>query len=284
MMNPPSEADASFWTWVRSALYIVLVYVGIVAMLLFFENWLVFQPTKAAQHWQPPPSPDIEDVELAAADGARIHAWWCPAKDSDPAILYCHGNAGNLSHRGNSIVKLRQKLNASVLIVDYPGYGKSEGAPTEQGCYSAADAGYDWLLSKKKFPPTKIILYGGSLGGGVVTDLASRKDHRALVLIKTFSSLPDVASDLYWWLPAPKSWLMSNRFESIQKIGSIRRPVFIAHGTADALIPFEHGKRLFAAANEPKCFYEMPGHDHNMPLPDAMFTALDEFLSKHSAN
>jgi fermentation-respiration switch protein FrsA (DUF1100 family) len=265
--------------WLRFPLYILLGYVGLVSMLLFFENWLVFPATTAAQHWQPPPpNAGIQDVYLPSADGTRIHAWWCPAEDSDLALLYCHGNAGNLSHRGQSIVKLRERLGVSVLIIDYPGYGKSEGSPTEQGCYLAADAAYAWLTDEKKIAPKKIILYGGSLGGGVVTDLASRKDHRALVLIKTFTSMPDVASSLYWWLPAPKQLLMRNRFDNQSKIGSIHRPVFVAHGTADTLIPHSHGVKLFEAANEPKRFYSMPGGGHNDGLPDEFFTSLRKFL------
>jgi fermentation-respiration switch protein FrsA (DUF1100 family) len=250
-------------------------------MLLFFENWLVFRPTPASQDWQKLPSPDTQDVQLTSADGTRIHAWWCPAKDSDLALLYCHGNAGNLSHRGISIVKLREKIGASVLIIDYPGYGKSEGTPTEKGCYAAADAAYAWLTDEKKYPPKKILLYGGSLGGGIVTDLASRKEHRALILDKTFTSLPDVAADLYWWLPAPKRLLMTNRFDNLSKIRSVRSPVFIAHGTADELIPYPHGERLFAAANEPKRFYPIPGLGHNESLPDELFTSLKEFLREN---
>jgi fermentation-respiration switch protein FrsA (DUF1100 family) len=267
--------------WVRCACYVGFVYVSLLAMLLFFENKLVFQPTTSAQHWQPPPSPDIEDVYLTSADGTRLHAWWCPAKDSDLALLYCHGNAGNVSHRGNSILKLREKLNTSILIVDYPGFGKSEGSPTEQGCYEAADAAYAWLTDDRKIPAKKVILYGGSLGGGVITDLASRQDHRALVLIKTFTSLPDVASSLYWWLPAPKRLLMRNRFDSIRKIGSIQRPVFIAHGTADGLIPYAHGVKLYEAANSPKQLFTMEGNDHNDGLPDAFFDTLKKFLREN---
>ena len=284
-MTLPSKSPRSgllFTPWIRSSLYILVGYVGLVSMLLFFENRLVFHPTTAAQHWQPPPpNADIQDVTLHSTDGTRIHAWWCPAKDSDQAILYCHGNAGNLSHRGGAIAKLRQLLGASVLIIDYPGYGKSEGFSTEQGCYQAADAAYAWLTVEKKITPKKILLYGASLGGGVVTELAYRKDHRALVLIKTFTSLPDAAADIYWWLPAPKRFLMSNRFESLSKIGSIHRPVFIAHGTADTLIPHSHGERLFAAANKPKHFFPMLGANHNDGLPEEFFTSLKEFLTEH---
>ncbi len=263
--------------WVRCGLYILVGYVGLVAMLLFFENWLVYRPTT---DWLDPPKlSNIEDVPLISADGTRLHAWWCPKKDSDQALLYFHGNAGNLSHRGGSIVKLRERLGVSVLIIDYPGYGKSEGSPTEQGCYLAADAAYACLINDRKIAANKIILYGGSLGGGVAVDLANRKDHQALVLIKTFTSLPDVASDLYWWLPAPKRMLMTNRFDSLTKIGTIRRPVFIAHGTTDGLIPYTHGVKLHDAANKPKQFYSITGADHNDALPDEFFAKLKDFLA-----
>jgi fermentation-respiration switch protein FrsA (DUF1100 family) len=125
------------------------------------------------------------------------------------------------------------------------------------------------------------LLYGASLGGGVITDLASRKDHRALVLIKTFTSLPDVASDLYWWLPVPKRAIMRNRFNSIDKLVSCHRPVFIAHGTQDRLVPFAHGERLYQAANDPKQFFPIEGDDHNDPLPEPFFVELRKFLHEN---
>jgi fermentation-respiration switch protein FrsA (DUF1100 family) len=267
--------------WVRSVAYFVVGYVGLVAMLLFLENKLVYQPRSADQEWVPPPINEIQDVYLTCADGTRVHAWYCPCPESDEALLYCHGNGGNVSHRGASIVKVRELLKVSVLIIDYPGYGKSEGGPSEQGCYQAADAAHAWLTDEKKFAPKKILLYGASLGGGVITDLASRKDHRALVLIKTFTSLPDVASELYWWLPVPKHALMRNRFDSLSKIASCRRPVFIAHGTRDELIPYAHGERLYQAANEPKRFLPIEGDGHNNALPEEFFPALKDFLQKH---
>jgi fermentation-respiration switch protein FrsA (DUF1100 family) len=266
--------------WIRSALYGFGCYAGLVLMLLFLENRLTFPLTTAAQYWQPPPVPTIQDVTLASSDGIHIHAWWLPVDNSDLAILYCHGNAGNLSQRGPAIVRMSKLLNASVLIIDYPGYGKSEGSPTEAGCYAAADAAHAWLVNEKKIAPRKILLFGASLGGGVTTDLATRTDCRALVLAKTFASLPDVASDLYWWLPAPKRWLMRNRFDNLAKIAQCKRPVFLAHGTADRLIPVTHSKRLYQAANEPKQFLELPG-DHNDPLPEMMFTELKAFLDRH---
>jgi uncharacterized protein len=267
--------------WVRLLLYLFIGYVGFVSMLLFFENRLVYHPTNVSEHWLQAPVADIQDVELTCADGTSIHAWWCPA-DSDQALLYCHGNAGNLSHRGGSIVTLRKQLNASVLIIDYPGYGKSAGIPSETGCYQAADAGYAWLTQTKQFEPKKVLLYGASLGGGVIIDLASREDHRALILVKTFTSLPDTASDLYWWLPAPKRMLMRNQFDSLSKIGKLKRPVFIAHGTSDTLIRHSHGERLFEAVTAPKRFFSMPGARHNDGLPEEFYISLRDFLKANT--
>ncbi len=267
--------------WLRVAVYLVVGYAGLVAMLLFLENKLVYHPYTAADGWLAAPNGEFMDVQLAAADGTALHAWFCPNQRSDQALLLFHGNAGNLSHRGELVADLSRSLDVSVLIVDYPGYGKSAGNPSEQGCYDAADAGYAWLTEQKKFAPTKIILFGESLGGGVATELASRRDHRALVLVKTFTSLPDAAAVIYWWLPVPKHALMRNRFESLAKLPSCRRPIFIAHGDADGIIPFAHGERLYQAAAPPKQFLRMPSHGHNDALPEEFFRSLKDFLQAH---
>jgi uncharacterized protein len=263
--------------FLRLALF---VYLGVVLVLMFLENWLVYPAVKATRDWQSPPSPDIEDVYLTCADGVRVHGWWLPCPDAKSALLYLHGNGGNLSWRGNSIVNMRDQFRVSVLIVDYPGYGKSEGRPSEQGCYQTADAAYAWLTDPQHVAAKDILIYGGSLGGGVAVDLASRHDHRALILVKTFTTVPDVGAQLYPWLPA--RWVMRNRFASIDKITQCKRPVFIAHGDADEIIPFVLGKRLYEAANEPKQFVVMPGATHNQPLPEEVFAAMKTFLAEHA--
>jgi fermentation-respiration switch protein FrsA (DUF1100 family) len=246
--------------------------------LFFLENRFVYHPTSAAQDWQKPPDSRIQDIEFHTADGTRIHAWWYPVPEAQGALLYCHGNAGNLSHRGGSVVGLGQALHSSVLIFDYPGYGRSDGSPSEKGCYAAADAAYDWLVQTAKAAPEKILLYGGSLGGGVAVELASRRPHRALVLLKTFTSLPDVGQSMFPWLPV--RWLMRNRFDNLAKLSKCKQPVFIAHGTADRLVPFTQGERLYAAANEPKYFFRIEDADHNDPAPAEMIVALKQFLEK----
>jgi fermentation-respiration switch protein FrsA (DUF1100 family) len=279
MTTAPAKSKAPWprrlaWLSVRVAFYYLLI----VAVLLFLENTLVYPATSAASDWQQPWGHPAEDIELQSADGTRLHAWWCPSSQSKDVLLFAHGNGGNLSHRTWAIDQLRRALGVSVLIFDYPGYGKSEGKPSEQGCYAAADAVYDWLTTVQKVPPARILLYGESLGGGVMVDLASRRPHRALILDRTFTSLPDVAASVYFFLPV--HLLMRNRYDSLSKIGRCHRPVFVMHGDVDRIIPFRLGQQLFEAANEPKCFFAMPGVDHNNLLPQSAFLALKDFLTE----
>jgi fermentation-respiration switch protein FrsA (DUF1100 family) len=259
----------------------ILCFLGVLLVLLLLENWLLFHPLRATEYWLPPPNSRVQDVFLQTVAGTRIHAWWCPVENWQPAqgaLLYCHGNAGNLSCRADAIALWQQALGVSVLIFDYPGYGKSDGRPTEAWCYAAADAAYHWLVDTMRVPASRLSIFGASLGGGVAVDLASRQPHRALILAKTFTSIPDVAQCLYPWLPARR--LVRNRFDNLEKISRCTGPIFIAHGTADRLIPWTQSKRLFEAASEPKQFLALEGLDHKDPLNPEFFSALRSFLDK----
>ena len=174
------------------------------------------------------------------------------------------------------MASLVNKLGQSVLIFDYPGYGRSEGKPSEPGCYAAADAAYNWLVEAKRIPPEWITLFGESLGGGVATDLAARKPHRALVLTKTFTSVPDMARKTA--LASASASLVRNQFDNLAKIGRCSGPIFIAHGDRDRLIPLSQGQRLFQAAPQPKEFFLLKGCDHNDPYPPDFYSALVKFL------
>jgi fermentation-respiration switch protein FrsA (DUF1100 family) len=272
------------WQVGRSVALASYAYLGVLVVLLALENRFLFHPLTAAEDWEgPPPGLAIEDVELTGGGGVRLHAWWTTPPDWKPeqgAVLYCHGNAGNLSHRGEALRDWRDSLHLAVLIFDYPGYGKSEGQPSEAGCYAAGDAAFDWLVQVQHVSPDRIILYGGSLGGAIATDLAVRKEHRALVLASTFTSLPDMAQKQFPWLPV--RWLVRNKLDNLAKIGKVRGPVFITHGTADDLIPFSQGERLFAAANEPKQFHPRPGQGHNDTPGSDFFSALGQFLTSRA--
>jgi hypothetical protein len=251
-------------------------------VLLALENRLIFMPVRAGEDWEPPPADlNIQDIELTSADGTRLHAWWMTPRDWQPqqgAVLYCHGNAGNLSHRGEQLRRWRDLMGLAVLIFDYPGYGRSTGKPSEAGCYAAAAAAHDWLTGVAKVPDERIILYGGSLGGAVAVHLAARRPHRALVLVSAFSSLVDMARLRFPWLPT--GWLLRSRFDNVCTICTCCRPIFIAHGTADHVVPFAHGERLFAAANEPKEFFAMLDHDHNHTPPPEFYEKLRQFLKR----
>ncbi|MBX9677292.1 MAG: alpha/beta hydrolase [Gemmataceae bacterium] len=258
---------------------LLVVYLGVAVMMMFLENRLVYHPS-GPDMWMDPPIPDIENVRFDTAVGDSIHGWWLEEPGAARTVLLLHGNGGNLSHRGATIAKFRRLLKASVLIIDYPGYGKSAGSPSETGCYQAADAAYDWLVATQHRDPNQFILFGESLGGGVAVDLASRKKHHSLVLVKTFTTLPDVGARQMRWLPV--RWIMRNRFDSMTKLALCKRPVFIAHGNADTLVPIEMGRALYAAAAEPKMFLELPGDGHNDPLPLDFFNELNKFLNENS--
>ena len=263
----------------RVSLLVLALYGVILVIFKSLENSLVFQPATAAQAWLAPPSERVEDVAMTTPTGVKIHGWWLPTDDPKPtgAVLVCHGNGGNLSHRGRMTADLAKATGLPVLIFDYPGYGKSGGTPSEQGCYDAGAAAVTWLLDRGVRTENVVIL-GESLGGGVATELAAKFPCRAVVLVKTFTSLPAAAKWHYPWLPT--HWLMSNRFDSLARMSKLTCPVFVAHGTADTLVPCAHAEKQFAAANEPKHFLRLEGQDHNAWLTADFHAALAEFLRK----
>ncbi len=249
------------------------------------ENRFVFRPTHTPEPAAQPngirltksaPERRAYPLDLTTAEGTPVRAWWCPVPGARGAVFYCHGNAGDLNDRAEPVARVMAELGESVLVFDYPGFGLSGGKPSEAGCYAAADAAHDWL-TRNGVPAERITLVGVSLGGGVAVDLASRRPARALVLVKTFTSVPDVAAHLLLGLPVSR--LMTNRFDSLAKIGRCGQPVFVASGTNDHLIPYRHGLKLYDAANGPKRFYPIAGSDHDDPLTPAFFVALREFLN-----
>jgi fermentation-respiration switch protein FrsA (DUF1100 family) len=266
---------------VWSGFSLLAAYLAILIMLMWFETQMVYLASTAEQSWNNPPAETSwQDIDLVSSDGAKIHAWWCPHDGADGALLFCHGNGGNLSHRGPFIQHLQKVYNVSVLIFDYPGYGKSDGSPTEAGCYAAAEAAHTWLTRTKDdpVPPERVHLWGESLGGGVAIELASKHPYRALFLVRTFTSLPDVGQRMYPWLPV--RWVMRNRFDNLSKLPRCKGPVMFTHGDADELVPFRQAERLYEAAPEPKYFYLQEGADHNTPFPEEFFLKAKAFLDE----
>jgi fermentation-respiration switch protein FrsA (DUF1100 family) len=242
------------------------------------ESSLLYHPVRSTDTAPLALTPPLQDVELRTADGIRIQARWCPHAQAQGALLYCPGNAGNLDGRARLVHELWEALGESVLIFDYPGYGRSDGTPTEAGCYAAAEAAYQWL--SQQVPPERIVFYGESLGGGVAVEMASRHPHRALVLVRTFSSIADVAQAQ---LSAFARLLVTSRFDSLAKIGKCGRPIFIAQADRDRVIPFVQGERLYSRCPGPAELYRLQGLDHNDPLPAAFYSRLRAFLQTQAA-
>lgn len=241
----------------------------------------MFRPTTAAEGWEPAPEEiRAQDVTLQG----DIHAWWCPTanwRPEDGAVLYCHGNAGNLSFRAEGVKRWQDRLRLPSLIFDYPGYGKSPGVPTEANCYAAARAGYDWLRGKG-VRGDEIVLYGGSLGVAIAIELGRQLPYRALVLVSGFTSIPDMAALQFPWLPIRR--LLHHRFDNLAKIADCPGRVFIAHGTADHMIPFRHGELLFEKAREPKEFFAQEGYDHNNAPGPEFYDRVAAFLHRYLAS
>jgi fermentation-respiration switch protein FrsA (DUF1100 family) len=266
--------------WLRWFGWLTASYIAVIVVLMLLENRLIFKPS-GSDNWLPAPAGiPVEEVWMATADGTPIHARWFPRIGATGALLYCHGKSGNISHRTSAVRELLDGLKESVLIFDYPGYGKSGGEPSEAGCYAAADAAYDWLIEERRIAPSRIILFGKSLGGGVATEIASRREHRVLVLVKTFTSMVDMGQRRFPFVPA--RWLVRNRFDNLGKIGACRGPIFIAHGECDQLIPLSQGQELFAAAAEPKRFFIMKGCGHSGELTPDLLNSLRDFLEQEA--
>ena len=266
------------WAAILRLVALILIgYAVAVILLMFFEESLVFFPSPYPQGNWSPRGLRIEDAEFTAADGTRLHGWYLPRDDSRGAVLFCHGNAGNITHREEILRRLHHVTKVSVLIFDYRGYGRSQGKPSEAGVLADARAARDWLARRENLPPERLILMGESLGGAVAVHLAAEGPARGLILESTFTSLPDVAAHHFPWVPV--RLLMRTRLDALSKIKDYRGPLLQCHGDQDTIVPYELGRRLFEAANEPKQFITFAGGDHNDLRDVSYYEKLGEFVA-----
>jgi fermentation-respiration switch protein FrsA (DUF1100 family) len=253
-------------------------YLFCVVVLMIFEESFIFFPMRYPEgDWQPA-GVSFEDAWFQSPDGLRLHGWYAGHESPRAVVLFCHGNAGNITHRADTLQALHDLANVSLLVFDYRGYGRSEGKPNEAGLVADARAARAWLADRAGVSEQDVVLMGRSIGGAVAVDLAANDGARALVLESTFTSVPDLAAHHYRFLPVRK--LLHTRFDSLSKIRRYHGPLFQSHGDADTIVPYESGRRLFEAANEPKQFITIPGRDHNDPQPPEYYEALAEFLDR----
>ncbi|HEY0101221.1 MAG TPA: alpha/beta hydrolase [Pyrinomonadaceae bacterium] len=281
----------------RMARIVLLLCAGLAGYLMLFEDSFIYFPAKyPAGAWERAELraregeivARVEDVQLVAADGVRLHGWYGTPQvgrggqlepvRADSTLLFLHGNAGNISHR-YEIVRDFVKLPVNVLIIDYRGYGKSEGRPSEQGLYTDARAAWDYLTTTRAVPASRIVIFGESLGGAVAIDLASKTNACGLVVQSSFTSIGDMAAELMPFIPR---FMLRTKMDSLSKITSVSCPKLFIHSQADEIVPYKLGRRLFDAAPAPKQFYEVKGATHNLMFElggAAYYEALRGFIN-----
>lgn len=235
-----------------------IVLVCAIGLIYFLVNWALYHPSKYPRgNWNEQQSLGASDAWIEASDGVRIHGWWVQRDASRWATLFLHGNGDDLPRYAAHIREIA-RAGSSVLAIDYRGYGKSGGSPSEKGLYRDSEAGFMYLLGKG-YRAEQIILHGQSLGTAVAIDLASRRPCAGLILEAPFTSASDVAGTL---VPVVGPLLVRS-FNSKPKIASIRVPKLFLHGDRDEVVPLRLGQELFAAAQGAKTFWIIPGAGHN---------------------
>ncbi|QEG37049.1 alpha/beta hydrolase [Bythopirellula goksoeyrii] len=256
---------------------VLLIYLGICLLLMVMESRLIYIPPPARDAYVEAERLGGEEARFQAEDQTNLHGWYFPKSGSKRAIVYFHGNGEDADQNVDLGAYLRDCLDASILVFDYRGYGHSEGTPDEDGIIGDSVAAQKWLAKQTHLDPSKVILFGRSLGGGVAVAAAEQLGAKALILHSTFANMDDIAASQYPFIPV--RWLMRNPFRSLQRMKHFTGPVLQFHGTADELIPIEYARPLYeAVTNKHKKFVEIPGGRHNDPLAANFCEVVNEFL------
>ena len=248
----------------------LLIYIGLGVYAYFYADRLIFQPRPSSYR----DGPSI--LKLSAPNGEKISAKYFPAPDAKYTVLYSHGNAEDIGQSGDLPEAINQ-AGFSLLEYDFRGYGTSEGTSSEQNAYEDEETAYNYLVNELKIPADKIILQGRSLGGAMAIDLASRKPCAGLIVESCFLTAFRVLTNI--------SIYPFDKFKNIEKIKHVSCPILFIHGKQDSVVPFWHGEKLFAAANEPKYSLWLENADHNnvrASAPNEYIQAIQAFSAKLS--
>ncbi len=295
--------------------YLKMIAIPLLTLIVVFALWLrwneprmIYYPNRQIEQTPDGVGLKYDDVTLTTSDGLRINGWFLPAavpnafgtkaglpatssavasaKEGLPAsasaakltVLLFHGNAGNISHRFEKLAVLRS-LGVDTFIIDYRGYGRSEGKPDEQGTYRDARAAYDYLVTQRKVAPRSLVVYGESIGSAIAADLAAKVDVGGLILEEAFTSVGDVGQRLFPFLPV--RWLVRNKYDTLSKVPRIKVPLLILHSRDDEIFNMRHAQRLFAAGNDPKQLVELRGAHNDAFLVSAAtyHAALQKFFA-----
>jgi fermentation-respiration switch protein FrsA (DUF1100 family) len=273
-----------FLMWV---LVPVTVYLAFLFYLYLSQSHMLYFPVRQVSRSPAAVGLDYEEVALVTADGLTLSAWFVPAEQRRGVLLFCHGNAGNISHRLDSI-RIFHQIGLDVLIFDYRGYGQSDGNPSEQGTYLDVEAAWSYLVTQRQVDPGDVVLFGRSLGGPVAAWLAQEHNPGALILESTFTSAPDLGAKLYPYVPV--RLLLRYKYNTLSYLSEVRCPVLVVHSRDDELIPFQHGVDLYEAAPGPKSFLEIRGpHNEGFIVSgklyqDGLEDALQVLLCARDAN
>ena len=240
----------------KIAAVLVTAYFLSALMMLLFQKKYIYCPSGKIIETPSEKGMKYEDVFFNSADGEKLNGWYFPADDSSFVVLFCHGNADNISYFIDSVKQLRE-LGINVFIFDYRGYGRSTGRQSETGTYFDAVAAWNFLTQKKKIKRGNIIVLGRSLGGPIAAYLAKEYRPRALFLESTFTSIPDIAVQMYPYLPIKK--FLRYKYNTIEYLKKVKCPVLVVHSSDDRKVPFSNGRKLFEEAPGFKKFIELKG-------------------------
>ncbi len=264
-------------TWAAG---IILIYVAICILLFLFQKHLVYFPVKKFDFSPQQYGLVYEDLFIQTSDGVKINAWFIPADTSRGVVLFCHGNAGNISHRLES-VSIFNRLSLDVLIFDYRGYGRSEGSPDEEGTYQDGQACWEYLVNRKAYKPDQIIIFGRSLGTGIASWIAKENKPGMVILESSYTSLPDLGAKIYPFFPV--RLLSRINYPTGKHLQNINCPKLFIHSKGDEIIPFTLGYQNYQLASEPKQFLEIHGsHNDGFFVSGEIYkNGINDFLIKY---
>lgn len=266
-------------------LFISVLAAYIIALILmrFFESHFLFfpdYPGRLSGDWAPKDLP-IQEAWFNSLDGTKLHSWWITNENASYTFLAFHGNAGNISDRA-WVYKFLSEVPANVFAVEYRGYGKSEGVPSESGLYLDAQAAFDYLVTTKRLPPEKTISFGQSLGTAVAAHLGARRNVGGVILEAPFPSAAQVVRQKMWFFPG-LPLLVLKQLDTERQLRGVSAPILIVHCTQDPVIPFQLGKAVYEQAREPKFFLPIDSYCHeeaSIVAPSLYQARIRQFLSE----